>query len=604
MISAYAKIYDLLDRKERVRFFQLVAMMFMMGILDMVGVASIVPFLAVVADPSRVDQNQYLRLVNEAMGFSDPRAFLVFLGLVVFSVMVISLGFKALTLYAMARFSLMRSHSLSGRLLGQYLHQPYVWFLGRNSAGIGKQILSEVQHVVNSAIVPAMRLLAQSISLLFLLGFLVWVEPIVAFAAILLVGGAYFVIFISARRYLLRMGQVRLAANKARFQIAQEAMGGIKEVKIMSLEDSYLARFRSPSREMAISGSGIQVVGELPRHLLEAIAFGGVIAMIVGLLYFGDGDLVDIVPTLGLFALAGLKMFPAVQQVYHCLIQLRSSAPTLDEIHRDLTESRSSAVNVPRSASRLIMEQGFALDDVHYTYPNAGRPALDGLCLSIKARTTVGIVGGTGAGKTTAVDVMLGLLSPQRGRLLVDGCEVTVDKLRAWQNNLGYVPQQIFLTDDTVAGNIAFGVPQDGIDMAMVERAARIANLHEFVSQDLPLGYLTKVGERGVRLSGGQRQRIGIARALYHDPAILILDEATSALDNITERAVIDAVHNLGHEKTIIMIAHRLTTVQGCDCIFLVENGRLAAQGTYDELVAGNAAFRKLVTAHGSDSSE
>jgi ABC-type multidrug transport system fused ATPase/permease subunit len=234
---------------------------------------------------------------------------------------------------------------------------------------------------------------------------------------------------------------------------------------------------------------------------------------------------------------------------------------------------------------------------VTYAYPNATRPALDDISLRIAARTTIGFVGATGAGKTTLVDVVLGLLEPQSGHVLVDGTSIHPDNIRAWQRSIGYVPQQIFLADDTVAGNIAFGVPREKIDMQAVERAAKCAELHAFVLEGLPQGYQTEVGERGIRLSGGQRQRIGIARALYHDPAVLIFDEATSALDNLTERAVMDAIHNLTHVKTILVIAHRLSTVRPCEQIFFLDRGRLRAVGTYDQLLAGDPIFQGLAAA-------
>jgi ABC-type multidrug transport system fused ATPase/permease subunit len=241
------------------------------------------------------------------------------------------------------------------------------------------------------------------------------------------------------------------------------------------------------------------------------------------------------------------------------------------------------------------MHRRLELREVFYAYPNSERPALHGLTLEIRANSTVGIVGGTGAGKTTAMDVILGLLPPQRGALMVDGREIAGEAaLRAWRRSLGYVPQSIFLIDDDVAANIAFGIAREEIDHAAVERAARMAEMHRFVTEELPHGYATKVGDRGVRLSGGQRQRIGIARALYHDPDMLILDEATSALDNLTERAVMDAVAQLGGAKTIVMVAHRLSTVRACDEIFLLEHGRLAARGTYDELVEQSDVFREM----------
>jgi ATP-binding cassette, subfamily B, bacterial PglK len=594
MIDIYAKIFGLLDRRERLRFYQLLAMIVVMGILDMVGVAAILPFLAVVSNPAQIEKSRYLAPLQHWTGFTDPNSFLIFLGAGVFAVIVLSLGFKTLTLHAVGHFSHMRNHSISSRLLSRYLAQPYVWFLRRHSADLGKQVLSEVQSLVSGAIIPAMRLLAQSASLLFLVVLLLAVSPVVALSASVLLGGSYVVIFLVVRRQLLRLGARRLTANKERFQIAQEAMGGIKEVKLMGLEQAYLSRFRGPSHQMAEDTAAMQLVGEMPRHLLEAIAFGGMIVLIMVLMLKDGSSLSSILPTLGVFAFASLRMFPAVQQIYHSLTQLRSSAPVLDAIHRDITETAGTPKPGRASTDALHLHDQLELVAVDYTYPQADRPVLQDLSLTIPARTTVGIVGGTGAGKTTAVDVMLGLLAPQAGALRVDGAAITPETLRAWQNTIGYVPQQIFLVDDSVAANIAFGIPVDQVDMAAVERAAKVANLHDFVMSDLAQGYQTYVGERGVRLSGGQRQRIGIARALYHDPDVLILDEATSALDNLTERAVMEAVHNLSHEKTIIMIAHRLSTVKECETIFLMEKGRLVAQGRYDALVAENETFRRM----------
>jgi ABC-type multidrug transport system fused ATPase/permease subunit len=244
----------------------------------------------------------------------------------------------------------------------------------------------------------------------------------------------------------------------------------------------------------------------------------------------------------------------------------------------------------------LPLTDRLELRDVYFTFPGGVVSTLRGLSLSIPARSTVGVVGGTGAGKTTAIDVILGLLVPDQGTVVVDGHALTAETRPAWQQSLGYVPQQIYLLDDTVAANIAFGIPPALRDMAAVERAARLAELHNFITTDLSQGYNTIVGERGVRLSGGQRQRIGIARALYHDPDILIFDEATSALDTVTERAVMEAVRNIGHAKTIIMIAHRLTTVRTCDTIFLLEDGRVAAEGDFETLVVKSATFRKMAS--------
>jgi ABC-type multidrug transport system fused ATPase/permease subunit len=513
-------------------------------------------------------------------------------------IIVLGLVVKSATVLAIARFSHYRNHSIGSRLLRGYLSQPYVWFLRRHSADLGRAVLEEVNYVVGNALIPAMRMLAQAVSLLFLTVLLFLVSPMIALFSLLILGGSYVLIFFVVRRLLTQLGKRHAEANKARFKIAQEAIGGIKEVKILGLEDAYLNQFYVPSIQVAASASASQAIGEMPRNFLETIAFGGMVLLIMALLKSGDGSLNGILPVLGVFAFAGLRMFPAVQQIYHSLSTMRYTSAALDNVHQDTLETGANLAPLPSGPAMLQMrvDREIALVDIHYSYPKTEKPVLSGLTLTIPARTTVGIVGGTGAGKTTAIDVMLGLLTPDTGTLKVDGIQITAENLRAWQNALGYVPQQIFLVDDSVAANIAFGVPPEKVDMLAVERAARVANLHDFVISELPAGYQTYVGERGVRLSGGQRQRIGIARALYHDPEVLILDEATSALDNLTERAVMEAVHNLSHEKTIIMIAHRLTTVKACDTILMVEKGKLLAQGPYDLLVAENDTFRRMAT--------
>jgi ABC-type multidrug transport system fused ATPase/permease subunit len=283
-----------------------------------------------------------------------------------------------------------------------------------------------------------------------------------------------------------------------------------------------------------------------------------------------------------------------MQVVYRGFSQIKFSKAALDSVYADYMEARDIPRRGPLGAP-LRLKKLLELRDIGYAYPKAEHPALRGLTLDIRANTTIGIVGGSGAGKTTAMDILLGLLSPAEGALVVDGHEVRDDDARRnWRRSLGYVPQQIFLADDTVAANIAFGQAPEDIDLAAVERAARMAQLHDFVMTEMPKGYASTVGDRGVRLSGGQRQRIGIARALYHDPDVLILDEATSALDNITERAVMESVAALGGAKTIIMVAHRLSTVRHCDEIFLLAGGTLTARGTYDALIESNEAFQNM----------
>jgi ATP-binding cassette, subfamily B, bacterial PglK len=597
MIDSYRKLYDILSRGERRKLYLLIAMMLVNGVLEMTGVAAILPFLAVLADPGIIETNANLAWAYDLFGFTDHRTFLMVLGGVVFLIVIVSLGFKVLTIYATTRFSAMRGYSLSTQMMSNYLRQPYAWFLQRHSADLGRTVLFEVEKVVQGSLLPAVKLLTQIFAVVFLVALLVAVNPVASLLVASLVGGSYALIFLFVRKKLAHYGAIRWHANKGRFDIASESMGGIKDVKLMGLEEAYLARFRRPAKAIAQAGAMATLIGELPRHILEAVAFGGMLLLILFLLSTGESTLTDIAPVLGLYAFAGLRMFPALQSIYLQLTHLRTQKTALDALYADLRETRRSrqAGHPTRDAQVMHLHESLELVDVHYTYPKAERPALSGLNLTVPAYAKVGIVGGTGAGKTTVVDLILGLLEPDAGEVRVDGTPLTTANLRSWQNAVGYVPQHIFLLDASIRANIAFGKDPEEIDQAAIERAARVAELHDFVVGELSEGYDTVVGERGVRLSGGQRQRIGIARALYHDPDILILDEATSALDNLTERAVMDAVRNLGGEKTVVMIAHRLTTVRGCDVIFMMEQGRVVASGSFDELVDKSQKFRAMV---------
>lgn len=595
MLQVYRSLLALLTPPERRRFYLLVVLVMVMGLVQMVSVAAIVPFLAVLADPEVIERNARLAWAYNTLGFTSYQGFLIFLGCGVFAVLLIGLAVKTVSQYAMLRYATMRGYTVASRLLAGYLHQPYTWFLDRHSSELGSSILNEVGQFISKAMVPAMRLLSQAAVVIFLVVLLILVQPVAALVLAGLLGGSYTIIYFSVRNRLARYGAERYAANQERFEVAGDALGGIKDVKVLGRELDFLDRFRPPARRMAECDAASAVISDLPRNILEAVAFGAMLLFILIMLATGNNSLSDVLPVLGIYAFAGMRLFPALQQVYASFTSMRFALPTLEKLQEDmLLAPIEGSILSKRTTDVLPLMETLELRDAHYSYPKASRAALDGLTLSFAARSTVGIIGGSGAGKTTAVDIILGLLTPQTGGLYVDGVAITPDTMRSWQNAIGYVPQQIFLTDDTVAANIAFGVPADQIDHAAVERASRIAELHDFVMAEMPEGYATEVGERGVRLSGGQRQRIGIARALYHDPAVLILDEATSALDNLTERAVMDAVHNLGRAKTIILIAHRLSTVESCDNIFMLEQGCVVAEGTYADLLKSSQKFRVM----------
>jgi len=589
------KLFDLLTLKERKRGMLLLGMILVMALLDMLGVASIMPFMAVLANPEIVETNAILKSIfatSLQFGVDSPQEFLFVLGIAVFVLLVGSLAFKALTTYAQLRFIQMREYSISKRLVEGYLHQPYSCFLNRHSADLGKTILSEVETIINYGITPAMKLIAQGAVAIALLTLLIVIDPKLALIVGITLAAAYGLIFKSTSGLLSRIGDERVKANQKRFTIVSEVFGAVKEVKVSGLENAYIQRFADPAQIFARHKASAQIISQLPRFALEIIAFGGMLLVVLYLMA-QSGSFASALPTITLYAFAGYRLMPALQQIFGALTQLRFVGPALKALHKDLMILKTAVPHSQQSAMHL--NQAITLNNIVFRYPNSASPALNGINLSIPAKSTVGLVGATGSGKTTTVDLILGLLDAQEGMLLIDGQMITENNKRTWQNVIGYVPQQVYLTDDTVAANIAFGIEPEKVDHIALERAAKIANLHEFVINELPQQYQNIVGERGVRLSGGQRQRIGIARALYHNPQVLIFDEATSALDNLTEQAVMEAVNNLSHNITIILIAHRLSTVKKCDQIVLMEQGAIKAQGTFNELMENNALFRRMV---------
>lgn len=589
-------LLDLLSGQERKSALALWVMILVMALLDTIGVASIMPFMAVLSDPELVTSNTFLRSAYKAsgrLGVENTEEFTFVLGCLVFFLLVASLAFKALTTYFQARFALMREYTIGKRLIESYLYQPYSWFLVRNSSDLGKTILSEVNVVVTNGMIPFMTLLAQGTVTFCLLSLLLLVDFQMAVIVGSFLGLTYLAIFVAMSGKLSRLGCARAIANEERYGTVSEAFGAVKEVKVRGLEPVFLGRFSKPAEIYARSQASAQVIGQIPRFVLEAIAFGGLLLVLLYLMAGGD-SFTDALPIISLYVFAGYRLMPALQQVYQALTRLNYVAPALSLLHRDLN-GLSVSESLLVAESPLQLKNHITLDQVSYRYGDSPNQALRDISLSIPANSRVGFVGASGGGKTTVIDVILGLLAPEKGCLRVDDRIINgrSDRMR-WRRSIGYVPQSIYLSDASLSANIAFGVEEGLIDQKAVEAAAKIANLHDFIVNELPQGYLTTVGERGVRLSGGQRQRIGIARALYDRPKVLILDEATSALDNVTERLLMEALDNLDYEITIIFVAHRLSTIEKCDQIFLMERGEIAAVGSYEELMIKSPQFVEM----------
>ena len=594
-MQTFKKLLFLLSPDERKNAGFLLIMIMMMALLDVIGVASILPFMAVLTNPSIIETNLILNTMfqfSKIFGIENSQQFIFTLGILVFLLLVFSLTFKALTTYIQMRFVLMREYSIGRRLIKGFLHQPYSWFLSRHSADLGKTILSEVGEVIGLGLGQMMDLIAKGVVVMALITLLIIVDPKLAIIVGSSLAGIYFFIFYFIREYLRRIGNKRLDNNQLRFTAVSEAFGAAKEVKVGGLEQTYIKSFSDSAKIFAQSQASSQVVSQLPRYILEAIAFGGILLITLYIMAL-KGSFNSALPVISLYVFAGYRLMPALQQIYSSFTRLAFVGPSLDKLTSDIKNLKP--FNEKQDKGVLSLNKAITLKNIHYEYPNASRTALKNINLSILAKSTVGIIGATGSGKTTTVDIILGLLEPQKGTLEVDGKVITQHNSRSWQRSIGYVPQHIYLSDDTIAANIAFGVEPHDIDLVAVEKAAKIANLHNFLIDELPEQYQTTIGERGVRLSGGQRQRIGIARALYYNPNILILDEATSALDSQTEKAVMDAVNNLRKDITIIIIAHRLATIKKCDKIFLLEKGHIKNEGTFEELKNINENFRMTV---------
>ena len=582
---SFKKILFFLSLHERKRACLLLIMILIMALIDMVGVASILPFMSVLTNPGLVESNIYLNNFFQFMsifGVKNNQQFLFALGLVVFFLLISSLAFKALTTYAQLRFVQMREYTIGKKLIEGYLHQPYSWFLSRNSAELGKTILSEVAQLINNGISPLIELIARALLAIALIFLLVMVDLNLAVIIGLSLGGSYGLIIIFVRGYLNKIGKERLKNNELRFASVIEAFGAAKEIKVAGLEKFYIKNFSTSAQIFARTQASSQVISQLPRYILEAIGFGGILIIMLYSLS-KTGSFNSSLPILSLYVFTGYRLLPTLQLIYVSLTKLAFVSPSLNKLYDDMQNLSPIVFN--NFEDVLTLNKEINLNNIQYSYPNSSKNVLKNISLNIPAKCTVGIMGTTGSGKTTMVDIILGLLEVQKGTLEVDGKIITKKNLRAWQSSIGYVPQNIFLADDTLASNIAFGAEDKDIDFKTIKKVSKISHLHNFVIDELPEGYQTEIGERGIRLSGGQRQRIGIARALYHNPKVLILDEATSALDNQTEKAVIDSINKASKNITTIMIAHRLGTLKNCDLVVQLEDGIIKNIGSPKNLI-------------------
>lgn len=591
--------WKLLTTKQRHRSFLLLFIVIIAALASAGMVTSIVPFLQVLTDSSYINNNSWVRWIYESAGFTTEYSFLIALGFSSIVVILLANFIQIISVYAVSRYSNMVMHSISCRLLASYLSQPYEYFLSRNTGEMGTRILSESQQIVQQFYRPFSEATAAFFTIMSILGVLIWFNPFVSAAAFLVIGSLYGGTYAVCNRIVSRLGRQRMNMNQLRFRMANESLGGVKEIKMIGRENAYVKRFRDPSYRMADSLIKMNVIGQFPKYIMQVVAFGGMISLCLILLEPSSSSpsssLSDVLPTLGVFAFAGQRLIPELQKLYVNLTTMKFGAPAVSLVYEDLASTDTRSGLLPETPPTAFgLRKGLYLDDVWYRYPSADNFALRGVTAKIVAGSRIGVVGTTGAGKSTFADVVLGLLVPQQGKIIVDDFQIHDHNRRCWQQTVGYVPQNIYLSDSSLAENIALGVMKEEIDLNKVRRASSIARLHEFVENELDSGYDTIVGERGVRLSGGQKQRVGIARAMYHDADLILFDEATSALDNRTEHEVVQAIEDLPGDKTVIMIAHRLSTIQNCDFIMVFDSGKLVGFDRWETLYENNLVFRNI----------
>lgn len=593
MYSIIKNIYEITTKDEKKKGLNVLGLTLVTAIIDVLGAASVMPFILVLANPNIIEENSTLKYIYSALSFHSRSDFFIFLGCSSFGVMIFSLLMRAYTIKSQLKFSMKLEFNLSKRLLERYLENDYQWFLRSNSASLGKTILSEVETIVVSGVMQILMIASQFAVVVIMMILLIYVDPILFISVTGVLGMAYVGIFMSMSSKISKLGDMRTIANEGRYRALAEIFGGIKQVKISQIEDKYVKSYELPAKNYADIRAMFSTMVQIPRFALEGIAFGGIIALLI-ILIMRERNLSVIMPTITLYALAGYRVMPALQTIYAGFTQLNFVGPTLEnlkgELKRLIIHSRKlTSKNTDKFNGAIILK------DISFKYNQTQNYSIRNLSMTIDKGEKIGIVGSTGSGKSTMVDLILGLLTPESGSLSIGKIDLNSENIRGWQKKIGYVAQNIYLCDGTVAQNIAFGIDENEINYMKVEIASKTACLHDFVVGNLPDGYDTKVGERGVRLSGGERQRIGIARALYENPEVLILDEATSALDNVTEANVMQSVSSIDSSITLIVIAHRLSTVKSCDRLYLLDEGEIVAQGSYEDLVCNNSQFKQMV---------
>lgn len=562
---------------------------------EALGVGMVLPFVRLLEHPQLLDEHASTRAVKQFFGVTTHLGAVSLAGAALATLFIIKAAYLSFVQHRQSRYVHGREVEVAGQLVDGYLRRPYTFHLTHNSAELIRIVTNEVGQLHHHVVLPMFIIAVELLSVLVVVGLLVMLEPLVVPGVGLVVGGIAVGFYRSLHRHNLRLGERQREEHTSMTKWVMQGLGGIKEVKVLGIERFFVDSFDRASRVYGRTLAMHNTISAVPRFVLEA---AGVLALasITVALFWLRGDPKSVIPVLGALAVAAVRLIPSAARILTSLTLIRYCEPVVDAVYADLMAVKDGEGDDAVSPEPLTIERELAVVDVTYTYPNAKNPSLRGVSLRLKKGESVALVGLSGAGKTTLVDLVLGLLVPDQGRLEVDGTALSRERLAGLRRVVGYVPQLVYLSDDSIRRNVAFGVEEGKIDDAKVWAALETAQLAEFVKTQSD-ALETFVGERGVRLSGGQRQRIGIARALYRDPQILVLDEATASLDGTTEREVVEAMERARSDRTSIVIAHRLSTVRGCDRLLLMQGGEILEEGSYDVLYENSPTFRAMADA-------
>ncbi len=595
MKDSIKKIYSLLPEGDHYKLAVLFFLMLVASLLALIGIGTVPVFVIAVMDAERILTMPYIGPALEALNITTPRRLAIFGSAFLLFVYLQKNLFMVFYDYLNSKFMLNRSFFLQNRLFRAYMYSPYTFFISRNSSELLRNISSEARKVLEGTLKPILLIALNGIMTIVIVGALIVVEPLISGLGILLFGSFSYLFIKATKNKMSFFGSESLGHRHAMNKVVLQGLGGFKDAKVLKRESHFLDEFKFHSSRHRLYDLWRNVLNNAPQQIIEMIALAGILFIALMMVLQGR-DVSAIVPAVAMFGAAVMKIKPSIFTIIQNLNSLRYNIHSVEAVYHDLQLLERDIPYVsprrPRSKRLLQIKNHIELRNVDFAYPESGESALKKISITIPKNRSVAFVGPSGAGKTTIVDVILGLLKPSKGSILVDGKNIH-DDLDAWQSNIGYIPQFIYLLDDTIRRNICFGIPEDEIDEEQFLLAIETAQLTELINF-LDDGVQTIVGEHGIRLSGGQRQRIGIARAIYNNPQVLIMDEATSALDNITEKHVVRAIEKLKGDKTIIMIAHRLTTVQNCDIIYMMKDGRIIGEGNYSELLETNEEFREM----------